>query len=803
MLCLCCLFVTRAASTQAAPQATPRCDLIWLPGAPFPGPSDRTLALLPLPSGHLIAGGEFLYADSSDVQHLARWDGADWLPFASGGGANGDVACLLRAPNGDIYAGGEFTSIGGVAANRIARYDGTQWHALGSGLDGRVRDLCLTSTGLLVAGGDFLTGGGQQLRHVARWDGQVWASYSGGVTNGFRTVSYVAEHGNGDIVIGGDFVFVDGLAAAGLARWDGTAWTGCGTPANATIRGMARQPNGNIAVMLKSSGTHLAIWDGSSLQTQSTLVAGLTTSMAVASNGDLLVGGAFTPPGLSLQRLARFDGTTWAATDLPAPTGVETIAVAATGDAFVGGRNTGQFAPSNVSRWDGVGWTSIGADAVSPSISSYQRMPNGDLIACGEFTSIGGVTVNNIARFDGTSWSAMGSGLNDSAYKLALAGQDLIVVGAFTQAGGQPANHIARWDGLGWSALGSGLSEAPWGVAGQADGQVYVGRVGSAGAVAGPLVLWNGAAWQSVPTTGPGPGPGTAIYDMDVMPDGTLVVSSAPQSFGGPGLIRTWDGAGWQILGSPIGQGAPEVVASPDGSVYALTAPGGVQRWDGTSWHVFGGYILTAFARLPSGQVIAAGDFGGVIGRGVARWTGVSWEAVATTGGQLISAIGVSGYGDLFLSGGFDTANEEVANGFVRGITPCPATTTPFATGCAGSNGLVTLTTNDRAWVGSSVVLTTAGVSTNSIVVQVLGFREATVPLPFGATGCTLDVSPDVLELLLPSAGQASINLQFPPDPNLAGILIPAQGVVLELGSGLSIQQSASSNGLRLQVGAM
>ena len=85
-------------------------------------------------------------------------------------------------------------------------------------------------------------------------------------------------------------------------------------------------------------------------------------------------------------------------------------------------------------------------------------LPNGDLIAAGKFTAIGGSPVNHVARWNGASWSAIGGGTNAWANSLAvMPNGDLIIGGNFTAASGVAANRIARWDGSTWSALSSGI----------------------------------------------------------------------------------------------------------------------------------------------------------------------------------------------------------------------------------------------------------------------------------------------------------------------------------------------------------
>lgn len=57
----------------------------------------------------------------------------------------------MRLPSGDIVAGGDFTTAGGVPASRIARWDGASWSALGTGMNDSVYALSVLPTGDLVA----------------------------------------------------------------------------------------------------------------------------------------------------------------------------------------------------------------------------------------------------------------------------------------------------------------------------------------------------------------------------------------------------------------------------------------------------------------------------------------------------------------------------------------------------------------------------------------------------------------------------------------------------------------------------
>ena len=75
---------------------------------------------------------------------------------------------------------------------------------------------------------------------------------------------------------------------------------------------------------------------------------------------------------------------------------------------------------------------------VNGSINALVMLPNGDLIAGGSFSSVGGVAANNIARWNGWTWAPMGSGMDDNfPAVLALAvlpNGDLIAGGSFYSA---------------------------------------------------------------------------------------------------------------------------------------------------------------------------------------------------------------------------------------------------------------------------------------------------------------------------------------------------------------------------------
>jgi hypothetical protein len=139
-----------AALVLIAPMARAQCTPGWSPGIGVPGINGIVNALVVMPNGDLVAGGQFSSAGGVAANGIARWNGASWSPL--GAGVSGAVNALTVRPNGDLIAGGDFISAGGSPAFFIARWNGTAWAALGSGMDDAVTSLATLPNGDVVAG---------------------------------------------------------------------------------------------------------------------------------------------------------------------------------------------------------------------------------------------------------------------------------------------------------------------------------------------------------------------------------------------------------------------------------------------------------------------------------------------------------------------------------------------------------------------------------------------------------------------------------------------------------------------------
>lgn len=374
----------------------------------------------------------------------------------------------------------------------------------------------------------------------------------------------------------------------------------------------------------------------------------------------LVVGGLFKVAGdVFADNIATWDGDRWHAFAKGIPTyvsengpnGVLALATLPDGTLVAGGQfsNAGGTAVQGIAKWSGTNWLALGSvSSALVRVHALAVLPNGDLVAGGHFSSIGGVVANMIARWDGSAWHPLGDGLNWTVNALCvLDNGDLIVGGRFSTAGGIPANLIARWDGQAWHALGSGITGNPSSevraIAKTADDEVVAaGWFDFAGEVpATDVATWNGERWSALgpPLTEPN------FYCLHIQANGDIIAG------------------GTNMYG-----------ADPDG-----LGGGQVVRWDGVQWHGFGPSVWgwppvtdentpapRTILESPDGSLIVGGLFvnAGTTGvSNIASWDGSRWHALGTGLNQSAGRMFVRANGDLIINGVFTHVSNVSAYG--------------------------------------------------------------------------------------------------------------------------------------------
>ncbi len=477
-------------------------------------------------AGNLYAGGGFSAAGGVSTNAIAKWDGTAWSALGSGmGGYDAYVSALTMDVTGNLYAGGRFTTAGSVEVNSVARWDGEIWSPLGSGMaDGSntvVQALASDGGDNLYAGGWYTEAGGVRAWHIAEWNGSTWSPLGSGMmrtcTQTGRCIEALAVDTTGNLYAGGYFTVAGDVNANRIARWDDTAWAPVGGGMNGDVLALAVDRAGRVYAggrftTAGPEGTrHIATRDGT---TWTSLGSGMgggyepwVGALVFDASGHLYAGGRFiTAGGVSVNYVAKWDGTTWSALGSGTNGPVRALVFDAAGNLYAGGEFTtaGGVSADYIAKWDGSAWSPLGG-GVSGAQYLYVRSlacdAVGNLYAGGGFITAGGVIANYVAKWDGATWSALGSGMNGAVHALVFdAAGSLYAGGEFTTAGGVSARRIAKWNGTTWSSLSSAIPDAVHALAFDAAANLYVGGdfIPVGGSSANHIATWDGTIWSPV-----------------------------------------------------------------------------------------------------------------------------------------------------------------------------------------------------------------------------------------------------------------------------------------------------------------
>lgn len=261
-----------------------------------------------------------------------------------------------------VYFANNFNNFDGIAnADKIVRYNKQTgvYSALGTGANQFIEAIILGPDGLLYAGGAFTSIGGVAADYAAYWDGSSWNAMPGLD----QPVTRFAFSPDGFLYQGGQ-----STAPLTVSYWDGAAWNGiAGTGVNGSIQ-----------------------------------------AMAFDRSGLLYMGGAFTTvDGVTVNRLATWDGTDWAMVGSGMNGSVFAIAISLNGLVYVGGNFTtaGGVAASRVAYWNGSVFTPLG-DGVDGDVKAIAIGPDGMIYIGGDFDTAGDVALaNKVTKWNGYTFA--------------------------------------------------------------------------------------------------------------------------------------------------------------------------------------------------------------------------------------------------------------------------------------------------------------------------------------------------------------------------------------------------------------
>ena len=455
-----------------------------------------TTAILP-DSKILIAGGLGSYNGTS-AGRIAKLnpDGSIDPSFNEGNtGASFYINAMAILPDGKILIVGDFTSYNNVATGYIARLnaDGTldnTFNSGGAGADQSIKSIALQTVGgktQILIGGSFTKYNGTSVKNLARLtvDGALDPSFNSGGVGADNTVQAISVQSDGKIVIGGAFTLYNSLSRNRIARLniDGTLDSGFdpGMGANSGISSIALQTvegkemiliagyfsqiNGvnrlNIA-RLNTNGSLDASFNNSGQIISS---GGAVVSIAVQSNGNIVLGGYFTQSyGLSRNYITRLnaDGTLDGSFDpgFGASENLNSVSIQADGKIIVGG---------NLKSFNGVGCNYVArlntngspditfnpGTGVNGNVSTMRIQPSDNkIMIAGNFTSVNGIGRGYIARInaDGSLDASFNPGLGTNSVVTSMLVQsdgNILVGGGFYYYNGTLVNKLIRVNSAG------------------------------------------------------------------------------------------------------------------------------------------------------------------------------------------------------------------------------------------------------------------------------------------------------------------------------------------------------------------
>jgi hypothetical protein len=434
---------------------------------------------------------------------------------------------------------------------------------------------------------------------------------------------------------------------------------------------------------------------------------GDVTTVAIAANGDVYIGGRFTEAGnIKVNHIARWDGARFHPLGEGLDDDPDAIAIAGNKVYAVGSfSSAGNVSANGIAVWDGAEWAAVGSGEGATDQYGNRgwlhaaAIYDGKLVIGGQFLQVDGVEAANVAAWNGNTWSALDRGVGEYDWDGNWSGQGevrallpvgdvLVAGGSFQLAGDTTVNSLGIWDGAGWSGLGDGLQM-------REDGRTRLGKVTAlayggdtlfaggyfnraGGNAVNYVAQYTGGAWSAL-------GAGVKIKQWSTdspvsalaFADGMLYAGGDFEAAGGKAidLIAGWNGTAWQeIAGGIANEGYDKVYALAAGN--GIVVAGGYFRTietkrvdsvailSGGEWLALGEGIHTdygdmpgksyAMAADPAGNIFVGGQFtraGGVAAQNLTMWDGYRWHNVGDAD-SYIAAL-VVGDGFLYAGGNF------------------------------------------------------------------------------------------------------------------------------------------------------
>jgi uncharacterized delta-60 repeat protein len=587
-------------------------------------------------NGKILILGYFSSYSGTSRKYIVRLNSngsldASFVP--DGTGFNNSVYSIAVEADGKIAVGGLFTSYNGTPVNHIATLsdngslDTGFTVSTGSGFNNGVNSIAIDNNGKLVVSGWFTLFDGVIANRIVRLNasGTRDSSFASNITGIGDQISSLAIDINNKVIAGGYFVFNSGANLYSVVRFntDGSFDT------NFTNYDIGLLGINSIVV---DSGNQILL--GMHTGTPSTFISKLNSdgtvdtsfgpahnglnddvkSLAIDSNGKIIVGGAFTAfGGILAKYIARINSDNTLDTSF-SPVGtslngiVNAIALASDGKIVVGGEfnDYNGTALTSIARLSTTGTLdtsfALTGTGLDNTVNTLAMDSNGKIIVGGLFSSYDGTPTSGIIRInpDGThdsSFNFGGSGFVGQVNSLALDPNGKIVCGGvFNSYNGVPRGSIARLNSDGsldtsFVPSGTAFDDEVDAVAIDSNGKIVVGGLFT--------------SYNSIP----------ANYIARLNSDGTLDSSFSPSGIGFNSSVTTLvvEDNGKIVVGGQFSaydnvtrvgmvrlnsDGTLDSSFEPDDNVAGFDEPVNVLAIDGIGRILVGGHFMTYYERI-------------------------------------------------------------------------------------------------------------------------------------------------------------------------------------------------------------
>jgi uncharacterized delta-60 repeat protein len=622
--------------------------------------------------GKYLIGGSFNIVDGFDRNYIARLNTDGTLDGAFNPNPNSSISLIYVLSNQTMLISGGFnylTPNGSATAYQISELalinaDGSVDIAFNPAPDGTIFAVAVQADGKLLLGGGFTTINGLTRAYIARINPDGTADTTNFDPEANAPVYSIVVQPDSKILIGGEFTTL--VPQTGKAG---------GTPVVTTLpNGLTQtipQAGYNATALIQANHMARLLADGEVDATFLPDPSSDVTAMALQSNGQVLIGGIFTSlapnggvTGTVRNHVARLnaDGSIDAGFNPNANDLVNTLSLLSSGQVLIGGSfttlqpngaataiNSSHVAILNADGSDSTAFTAGSGVTAGGAVTSLVIQPNGQFLAGGSFSPLGGTPGSYLARFnaDATPDASYNANVNGPVNAISV-----VPRGATTQT---PSNSGVWLEPTGivrhaYTASTNGEIDAS---AVQADGRIIIGGLFSDfDGIAGLQNLVRLNLDGSVDTSF-NPNPGGIVSSIAIQANGQIVIGGA---FTNVGTVNT----------------AYLARLNADGSLDTTFTP------------TPNGQVLSVAIQPTDGKIIAAGDFTTETPNGATTVSEIAYVARFNTDGSIDSTFAPDPSSPVYAVGIIPSASPNAPNKIViggaftslspnQGSTPYPA----------------------------------------------------------------------------------------------------------------------------------